>query len=67
MFVGNPLSKLADDGGFFGEDVMWAAVEHSISNVIVLVIIASLGYWVARRGIADAAGRKLVRDRKSVV
>ena len=39
---------------------MWAAVEHSISNVIVLVIIASLGYWVARRGIADAAGRKLV-------
>ena len=39
---------------------MLEAVLHSVSNVLILVIIAAVGYRVSAQGLADAAGRKLV-------
>ena len=39
---------------------MLEAVLHSVSNVLILVIIAAVGYRVSAQGLADAAGRKLL-------
>ncbi len=39
---------------------MLEAVLQSVSNVLILVIIAAVGYRVSAQGLADAAGRKLV-------
>ena len=36
---------------------MLEAVLHSVSNVLILVIIAAIGYRVSAQGLADAAGR----------